>query len=232
MGSGCPYAVKNHKRHPSSSLGFPSVWSRHLQPQFPQRVATSSPQTSHLAAPRVSRHPPSHLSPQSSSRIKALRRIHPPGEKAKARFSSSSATRHTGPSSASREKAEQTRSPRGETEGTPQEEAAFTKLTFIKPGAWGDGDPGDTEDLTPSCQRGRCQKATPGGLRGPPAPHHLHRGKGSAAGDPSPPQYAVARLQLEPPLALLKAFMTFPRLKYGPSPRTGRRRRAPANSLI
>ena len=61
-----------------------------LQPQFPQRLATSSPRTSHLAGPQVPCHPHSHLSPHSSSsRIKGLTRTHPPGEGARAHFSSS-----------------------------------------------------------------------------------------------------------------------------------------------
>lgn len=69
--------------------------------------------------------------------------------------------------------------------------------------------------------------------RGPPAHHPTPKSlTGSAAGDPSPPQPSVAQLQLEAPLTLLKVFMTFSRLKYGLLPRTGRRRRVPANLLI
>lgn len=51
-------------------------------------------------------------------------------------------------------------------------------------------------------------------------------------GTPLPPQPLVAQLQLEAPRTLLKVFMTFSHLKYGPLPRTGRRRRVPANLLI
>lgn len=52
-------------------------------------------------------------------------------------------------------KAEQTCFPRDETKGTPLEEALFTKPTFINPVSTreqGDGDTGDTEDPSLSCQ--------------------------------------------------------------------------------
>ena len=76
-GRSCSYAMKNHKHR------LP------LQPQFPQHVATSSPRPSHRAGPQMSLHPHTHLSPQSSSRIKGLTRTHPAGGRAKAHFSSS-----------------------------------------------------------------------------------------------------------------------------------------------
>lgn len=85
------------------------------------------------------------------------------------------------------------------------------------------------------CQRGQSQNTSTEGheeLQPDPSITPQPSSERLCCQGPLCPTPLVAQLQLEAPLALLKVFMTFPRLKYGPLPRTGRRRRVPANLLI
>lgn len=122
----------------------------------------------------------------------------------------------------------------------PQEEALFTKPTFINPAST--REQGDTEtrgaQRTQPCPaseanaRTQPQKDPRTSCPSPPSPHAQAHEWLCCGGPLSPPHPLVAQLQLEAPLTLLKVFMTFSHLKYGPLPRTGRRRRVPANLLI
>lgn len=93
-----------------------------------------------------------------------------------------------------------------------------------------------THGPDPSCQRGCCQKTSVQEVSRtscPPSPHTQAQ-EGLRSGGPrgQPPALPSSTVQLAAPLALLQVFMTFSHLKYGLLPRTGRRRRVPANSLI